>query len=67
MHDTFFYNIDAIVVPVGGSGNVTGVHYEKGKTESVSGCYLHINMETRGFDHVELITRSLREADFKLA
>jgi threonine dehydratase len=47
-------------------GNVTGVHYEKGATESVNGCYLRINMETRDFDHVELITRSLREADFKL-
>lgn len=47
-------------------GNVTGVHYEKGDTESVNGCFLRIEMETRDFDHVELITRSLREARFKI-
>ena len=28
-------------------GNVTGVHYEKGNTESVTGCFLRIDMETR--------------------
>ncbi|MDO4863217.1 MAG: threonine ammonia-lyase [Ruminococcus sp.] len=47
-------------------GNVTGVHYEKGDTESVNGCFLRIDMETRDFDHVKLITHSLREAKFKL-
>lgn len=47
-------------------GNVTGVHYEKGDTESVNGCFLRIEMETRDFDHVGLITRSLREARFKI-
>lgn len=47
-------------------GNVTGVHYEKGNTESVNGCFLRIEMETRDFDHVHLITRSLREEGFKL-
>ncbi|MBQ7011880.1 MAG: threonine ammonia-lyase [Clostridia bacterium] len=47
-------------------GNVTGVHYEKGNTESVNGCFLRIEMETRDFVHVELITRSLRSEGFKL-
>lgn len=47
-------------------GNVTGVHYEKCDTESVNGCFLRIEMETRDFDHIELITRSLREARFKI-
>ena len=47
-------------------GNVTGVHYEKGNTESVNGCFLRIEMETRDFAHVELITRSLRSEGFKL-
>ena len=47
-------------------GNVTGVHYEKGNTESVNGCYLRIEMETRDFDHVNLITQSLRNEGFKL-
>ena len=47
-------------------GNVTGVHYEKGNTESVNGCFLRIEMETRDFEHVNLITRSLRTEGFKL-
>jgi len=47
-------------------GNVTGVHYEKGNTESVNGCFLRIEMETRDYDHVNLITTSLRDEGFKL-
>ena len=47
-------------------GNVTGVHYEKGNTESVNGCFLRIEMETRDFEHVNLITQSLRCEGFKL-
>ena len=47
-------------------GNVTGVHYEKGNTESVNGCFLRIEMETRDFEHVNLITKTLREEGFKL-
>ena len=47
-------------------GNVTGVHYEKGDTESVNGCFLRIEMETRDFEHVNLITKTLRDAGFKL-
>jgi threonine dehydratase len=47
-------------------GNVTGVHYEKGNTESVNGCFLRIEMETRDFDHVNLILQALRSEGFKL-
>ncbi len=47
-------------------GNVTGVHYEKGNTESVNGCFLRIEMETRDFEHVNLITQTLRDEGFKL-
>ena len=47
-------------------GNVTGVHYEKGNTESVNGCFLRIEMETRDFDHVNLITKTLSDEGFKL-
>ena len=47
-------------------GNVTGVHYEKGNTESVNGCFLRIELETRDFEHVNLITNSLRAEGFKL-
>ena len=47
-------------------GNVTGVHYEKGNTESVNGCFLRIEMETRDFDHVTLITQALRDEGFRI-
>ncbi|MBQ9121782.1 MAG: threonine ammonia-lyase [Clostridia bacterium] len=57
-------DISRIIADCG--GNVTGVHYEKGNTESVNGCYLRIDMETRDFAHVNLITQSLREEGFKI-
>ncbi len=47
-------------------GNVTGVHYEKGDTESVNGCFLRIEMETRDFEHIRLITNTLRSEGFKI-
>ncbi|MBQ9079703.1 MAG: threonine ammonia-lyase [Clostridia bacterium] len=47
-------------------GNVTGVHYEKGNTESVTGCFLRIDMETRDFKHVNLIIQSLSNEGFKI-
>lgn len=47
-------------------GNVTGVHYEKGNTESVNGCFLRIEMETRDFEHVRQIMQSLRDEGFKI-
>lgn len=46
--------------------NVTGVHYEKGDTESVNGCFLRVEMETKDYDHVQLISQSLRNEGFKI-
>ena len=46
--------------------NVTGVHYEKGDTESVNGCFLRVEMETKDYDHVQLISQSLRDEGFKI-
>lgn len=57
-------DISRIIADCG--GNVTGVHYEKGNTESVNGCFLRIEMETRDFAHVNLITKTLRDEGFKL-
>ena len=57
-------DISRIIADCG--GNVTGVHYEKGDTESVNGCFLRIEMETRDFDHVNLIIQTLRSEGFKL-
>ncbi len=57
-------DISRIIADCG--GNVTGVHYEKGDTESINGCFLRIEMETRDFDHVHLITQSLKNEGFKI-
>lgn len=57
-------DISRIIADCG--GNVTGVHYEKGHTESVNGCFLRIEMETRDYEHVKLITNSLRREGFKI-
>ena len=57
-------DISRIIADCG--GNVTGVHYEKGNTESVNGCFLRIEMETRDFEHVNLIMQSLRAEGFKI-
>ncbi len=47
-------------------GNVTGVHYERGGTASVNGCFLRIDMETRNYDHVAEIRQALRSEGFKI-
>ena len=47
-------------------GNVTGVHYEKGNTESVHGCFLRIEMETKNYEHVNMIIQSLKDEGFKI-
>ncbi len=57
-------DISRIIADCG--GNVTGVHYEKGNTESVNGCFLRIEMETKNYDHVNLIIESLRNEGFKI-
>ena len=55
--------ISSIIADCG--GNVTGVHYEKGNTESINGCFLRIEMETRDNNHVKTIKNALREAVFR--
>ena len=57
-------DISRIIADCG--GNVTGVHYENGNTESVNGCFLRIEMETRDYEHVKLIMQSLRDEGFKI-
>lgn len=57
-------DISRIIADCG--GNVTGVHYEKGNTESVNGCFLRIEMETRDYEHVKLIMQSLCDEGFKI-
>ena len=58
-------DVSRIIADLG--GNVTGVHHEKdGSTASVNGCYLRIQMETRDYEHVKLITEALKKEGFKI-
>ena len=47
-------------------GNVTGIHYERGGTANVNGCFLRIEMETRNYDHVNEIVQALCSEGFKI-
>ncbi len=57
-------DVSAVIANCG--GNVTGVHYERGATQSVNGCYLRIDMETRNYDHVQQIRQALNANGFKI-
>ncbi len=47
-------------------GNVTQVHHEHGDTESINGCYLRIEMQTRNYEHIETIIAALRKEGIKV-
>lgn len=48
-------------------GNVTSVHHERANEGSdVNGCYLRIILETKNFEHIELIKKGLVAEGFKL-
>ena len=47
-------------------GNVTGVHYERGSTASIGGCFLRIDMETRNYEHVAQIREALHNEGFHI-
>ncbi len=47
-------------------GNVTGVHYERGGTESINGCFLRMELEIRNYEHVEQITQALKAEGFRI-
>jgi threonine dehydratase len=58
-------NVSRIIAECG--GNVISVHHERaGETESVTGCYLRIAMETRNYEHVEEIVAALKKEGFKI-
>ncbi|MBQ9861885.1 MAG: threonine ammonia-lyase [Clostridia bacterium] len=48
-------------------GNVTGVHYERGGTKSVNGCFLRITLEARNYDHADEIIHALEAEGFRIA
>ncbi len=58
-------HVSRIIAELG--GNVIGVHHEHANAGSdINGCYLHVVLETRNFEHVELIRNALSDYGFKL-
>lgn len=58
-------NVSRIIADLG--GNVISVHHERAEAGSdVNGCYLRIVLETRNFEHIEVIKKALTDAEFKL-
>ena len=48
-------------------GNVTSVHHERSDANmAISSCFLRISVETRDFEQIEEIKRSLKAAEFKI-
>jgi threonine dehydratase len=58
-------NVSRIIADLG--GNVISVHHERANPGSdVNGCYLRVVLETRNFDHIEIIKHALLDFGFTL-
>ena len=58
-------NVSRIIANLG--GNVTSVHHERANEGSdVNGCYLRIMLETKNFEHIAEIRKSLTDFGFRL-
>lgn len=58
-------DVSTIIASLG--ANVISVHHERAsETTDINGCFLRIVLETRDFEHIDLITRTLTEAGFHL-
>lgn len=48
-------------------GNVISVHHERAsEIVDINGCYLRLVLETKNFDHIAMIEKSLKDNGFKL-
>ena len=57
--------VSGIIASLG--GNVISVHHERAsETMDINGCYLRIVLETRNYEHIEMITKALQQAGFRL-
>ena len=58
-------DVSTIIASLG--ANVISVHHERAsETTDINGCFLRIVLETRDYEHIELINRTLTEAGFHL-
>lgn len=48
-------------------GNVISVHHERAsEIADINGCYLRLVLETKNFDHIDMIEKALKDNGFKL-
>lgn len=47
-------------------GNVISIHHERASEGEITDCILRIVLETKNFDHVKEISKSLKDAGFRL-
>lgn len=58
-------DVSEVIAALG--GNVVSVHHERAsETTDINGCFLRIVLETKNYEHIELITNALIEAGFHL-
>lgn len=58
-------DVSKIIADLG--GNVIAIHHERANEGSdINGCYLRILLETRNFDHINMIRKALADAGFSI-
>ena len=57
--------VSAIFASLG--ANIISVHHERAsEAMDINGCYLRIVLETRNYEHIDMITAALKNAGFRL-
>lgn len=58
-------DVSKIIADLG--GNVIAIHHERASEGSdINGCYLRILLETRNYEHINIIRKGLKDAGFKI-
>jgi len=58
-------DVSKIIADLG--GNVIAIHHERANENSdINGCYLRILLETRNFEHIDMIRKALADAGFTI-
>lgn len=58
-------DVSRIIADLG--GNVIAIHHERASENSdIIGCYLRILLETRNFEHINMIRKAITDAGFKI-
>ncbi len=59
------FKVAGIIADCG--ANITSVHHEHASETGIIGCFVRIDLETRDFDHIADIKRSLKSQGFKIS